>query len=75
MDQVIPNVFEESMQDFNTSPDFNGWSLHDAALYANIEFNVPGLDRPKRKEMVPDVGSVARSKLHQYLVKYRPVPL
>lgn len=76
LESEIPNDFQETTEDLNTSSDFNGWSVHDvatAALYANIHINLPGFERPGRKQLVQDVDSVPRSKFHEYLHKYRPI--
>lgn len=76
IENVVMNNFEESdsLESMSTSPDFVGWTLKDvaiAALYANIDFNVPGFTRPNRSEVV-DVVTEAKLKFHDYLEKYRP---
>lgn len=76
IENEIPGDFEESTEDLNTSSDFDGWTMNDvamAAMYANVDFHLPGFDRPKRNETAIESSSVARKNFHRYLTKYRPI--
>lgn len=59
----------------NEGPDMTGWTMKDvaeAALYGNIDFHVPGYDRPIKNEAVDD-ATEATLKFIEYLKKYKPI--
>lgn len=72
LESLIPDDFVEPVNEsLNASSDFEGWTLHDvaaAALYANVELNVPGYERPNES----NVYTATTSKFREHLKRYLP---